>query len=1066
MREAVEAPTSRTMRRLSILLAGLLGAVIGCTAQSPVFRNLKERDGLTHHDVRALCRDRMGALWIGTAAGLDRYDGARIDHIGPEEGMPATVVNALSCDANGVLWAATIIGLFEVDPITWKVHARPVQDVGPDAQANRMMRVQALHNGQVLCGTEDGYWLYDPATNSWRQLPVVGGTAAVRGIFMVPDSNGTGCWINAAGNGLAYYSATTDAVYGSWNNPAAHALLTGRFVGALHKDNDGSLWVSDGGEGVFLQYLPANGHLRRLDRMQAIIDKHFPYGIRQLFKDREGRLWLGGAGAPPVLVDLRDTTTTVLRNDERDPSRIAHHAIRDWYEDEQGLLWLATGAGVSVHDPASFQFDVIAPGIWSARYFEMNISSVVVLGSGAEETIWMGTEAGLVAYDTRTRGYRLVGIGDGDARVNAILGLTEVDGELWLATRRGVWAFDPRSGRSKRLDIHPKDDQEYHEQTYLWIKRDSRGRVWYYAPRIGLLRHDTRTKEAVPLADHAHGWLKGVDAAVAGDKAQLTKGSGLLHGMIEASNGHIWFCHDMEGLVWYDPAQDSYHSLGDDVRSGKLDNGTVMCVAEGAQGELWFFGLGTGLHRYVPGKGSYERFGLESGLPALSGWSIVPDRNGRLWLGTRRGLAVFDPSTGKGTRMRLDYGMDYNEPGHAAARLPSGEILMSNLYTLLRFDPSRTAQPRIPALPTVPFVRVGDTRVKVPEDGHLVLGHKQNQLALRFASFGMPGSVQRYALRGGEDEPWTEGDDASVTLSGLTPGEYTFTYRVRSDAGLWSEPGSLRVTVVPPWWQRLWARVLFALMIAAAIVLLFRLRLNLIRSRERKEESIARTVNDLKLRALRAQMNPHFVFNCMNSIDKYILMNEPEQASRYLNRFAKLVRLILNQSDRVSVPLDKEVEMLRYYLELEALRFEEPFTFEVVADPLLLNEDPELPAMLVQPYVENAIWHGLQHKHGRGHIRVDFRKLGNDLVVTVEDNGVGRAEAARIKAQRSTVHSSKAMQVNADRMRLMEELKLGGASVVIDDITDRDGKALGTRVTITLPLQALREGAWMEREEV
>jgi len=174
--------------------------------------------------------------------------------------------------------------------------------------------------------------------------------------------------------------------------------------------------------------------------------------------------------------------------------------------------------------------------------------------------------------------------------------------------------------------------------------------------------------------------------------------------------------------------------------------------------------------------------------------------------------------------------------------------------------------------------------------------------------------------------------------------------------------------------------------------------------------------------------------------------------------------LILNQSDHVTVSLDKEVELLRYYLELEALRFENPFSFTVSMDPMLEREEPELPAMLVQPYVENAIWHGLQHKQGPGHIRVEFRKLADTMVVTVEDDGVGRAEAGRIKAMRTTLHSSKGMQVNADRMKLMEDLSRSGTTVYIEDLIDRSATPLGTRVTITLPLEALQKENWAEQE--
>ena len=199
-------------------------------------------------------------------------------------------------------------------------------------------------------------------------------------------------------------------------------------------------------------------------------------------------------------------------------------------------------------------------------------------------------------------------------------------------------------------------------------------------------------------------------------------------------------------------------------------------------------------------------------------------------------------------------------------------------------------------------------------------------------------------------------------------------------------------------------------------------------------------------------MDPHFIFNCLNSIDKYILMEQGEKASHYLNRFARLVRLILNQSDSVRVPLEKEAEMLRYYLELEAQRFKDPFSWEVKVDPSLLPAEVELPTMLVQPYVENAIWHGLQHRPGSGKLLVEFRRLGNDVECVIEDNGVGRDASARINAERGRVHQSKSMQVNADRMKLFAETHSSGVRSEIMDLKDEQGIAIGTRVHLVLPI--------------
>lgn len=292
-----------------------------------------------------------------------------------------------------------------------------------------------------------------------------------------------------------------------------------------------------------------------------------------------------------------------------------------------------------------------------------------------------------------------------------------------------------------------------------------------------------------------------------------------------------------------------------------------------------------------------------------------------------------------------------------------------------------------------------------------------------------------------------------LDIRNLGTGRHTIELRVMNDEGTWGPVTTLHVVRHPAWWQTAWAQALMALLLASIIVLVFRMRLNWIRKRERKEEERTRLVNELRLQALSAQMDPHFVFNSLNSIDRFIIMQRSEEASRYLNRFAKLIRLILHQGDQVTVPLRKETEMLGYYMELEALRFSTPFLFDLKTDPRLFERDLRLPPMLVQPIVENAIWHGLQHKRSQGHLLVDFRLHGDDLVITVEDDGVGREASARINAQRHSDHQSKATEVTANRLELLRRNASINSRIETIDLRNEQGEPTGTRVVITLSLE-------------
>jgi len=207
--------------------------------------------------------------------------------------------------------------------------------------------------------------------------------------------------------------------------------------------------------------------------------------------------------------------------------------------------------------------------------------------------------------------------------------------------------------------------------------------------------------------------------------------------------------------------------------------------------------------------------------------------------------------------------------------------------------------------------------------------------------------------------------------------------------------------------------------------------------------------------ALLAQMNPHFLFNSLNSIDSYIIRNESKKASEYLNNFARLMRLILQNSRSNYISLKDELEALELYMQMESLRFKNKFCYSIAVDNDVDTSSVVIPPMLIQPYVENAIWHGLMHRSNgsEGLVKISISKKEEDLQCVIEDNGIGRTKAEEIKAQKPTNHKrSMGMQITQDRIEIINKLYNMNASVEIHDLTDADGNAKGTKVELTIPV--------------
>lgn len=231
------------------------------------------------------------------------------------------------------------------------------------------------------------------------------------------------------------------------------------------------------------------------------------------------------------------------------------------------------------------------------------------------------------------------------------------------------------------------------------------------------------------------------------------------------------------------------------------------------------------------------------------------------------------------------------------------------------------------------------------------------------------------------------------------------------------------------------------------------------RAEEEKREaqmilmSTQQKMTEVEMQALRAQMNPHFIFNCLNSINRYIVKSDQTTASLYLTKFAKLIRLILDNSNCKNVILTNELEALKLYIEMEALRFDRKFTYEIKVEPNLGTDTVEVPPLIIQPYVENAIWHGLLHKENNGHLSISVSMIGDSMLqCVIEDNGIGREKARILKSKTATSRKSLGMQLTENRLSLLNKHAELNASVEIIDLEDRDREPMGTKVILKIPV--------------
>lgn len=367
---------------------------------------------------------------------------------------------------------------------------------------------------------------------------------------------------------------------------------------------------------------------------------------------------------------------------------------------------------------------------------------------------------------------------------------------------------------------------------------------------------------------------------------------------------------------------------------------------------------------------------------------------------------------------------------------------------LLSYDPEifdKADEPDIRLL--IEAVKINSQKVRSRDQ--FVNNYDRNNLWFRYQGWSGKMTeplVYRHRLTGLDDN-WTYTLNKEIQYTSLDHGHYTFEVQVRNLDGSWSQNVQrINFIIHPPYWATWWFIGLCVLVGLAIITLIFRWQLN----RVNRVNALKNQMFQFQQRALAARINPHFIYNAMNSIQGFVLQNDSSKASYYLERFGGLIRKVLNLSSSELVTLNEEVETLEKYLSLESIRLKSGFEFEFIIAPDLDKDYVKLPPMIIQPYLENAIWHGFRDLERKGKLMISFTEESDSLRCVVEDNGVGREQSLRKKE--NTSHQSQGMNTTDQRLELLSKVYKAPFRVSVVDLYEESGEARGTRIIIDLPL--------------
>ncbi|MEL6558446.1 MAG: two-component regulator propeller domain-containing protein [Bacteroidota bacterium] len=989
------------------------------TAQQYNFRNFAFEEGLTESHVNAICEDSQGNLWVGTeGGGLFKYDGFTFEGYRMEDGLSSNFIRSLHLDKNGTIWIGTSNG------VTTYQNNRLVKPANFQPLAN--MTIQTIISDpatrEVWFGTlANG--LYNFKNQKFTKYSKSGKFPDDQINCLMLDKNGI-LWAGTT-KGLVKFDGKRVTTYNTRNNLASNDVT------ALSEGKNGNIWIGTRNRGISKFNKAKFSNYNTYHGLQS-------NNVRTLFHDHRDNLWIGTTSGISKFQNTRFKTYGKNRGQDR-------NAINSIFEDRTGNIWIGTvSKGLDMLDSERFIHYPVNDELGKRVY------AIVQANNGS--MIYATSKGGITVYDKKR--YTLLK-GTSGFTNSVVKTLHKGSRTLWLGTTDdGVYQFDQRGFRQfmnfDSLENNAITGIAEDRNSHVWIATADSGIV------VSTLKNDTTTiirrlKDTDGLSGNA------------------------INAICTDSEGNIWAGTKNTGLnkITLHPDQDSLISeITFYSTTVGLSSNSINCILTDQKNNIIVGTNGGGIN--VINNNEIIKISKTQGLTSNNVYSLIYDNAQNLWAGTERGVEKITLNDDYSVKAIRHYGVKDGFKGievfkNASQIDDEGNLWFGTLNGSVRYVPREDWE-----LKTVPSVEL--TAIKLffddiqdtpyadsssyPFPSPLILPFDENNLSFRFNGVNLrnPEAIKyRWKLEGASKEWSPETHQREAVFSNLSPGSYTFKVMASNEYNLRSaKPASFSFEILPPLWKQWWVMPTVILLVISLISLFVYSRFKRIKEKNAVEKQrlvMEKNIIELEQEAARLQMNPHFIFNSLNSIQGFISTNDPFQAKRYLAKFARLMRLILENAREEYIPLENELNILRNYMELEKLSTKNKFEFDINLSDEIDPENTEIPPMMIQPFVENAIIHGIKKKEGNGQIDLNFHINTHVIVCEIVDNGIGRKASQEGKSPVKKKHKSAGISVTKQRLEQLSIQTGHDISVQFIDLVENE-QALGTKVVITMPFEA------------
>ena len=992
------------------------------------FKHYTTEDGLSNDKVTRLLQDNNGYIWIATLDGLNKYDGKSFIsfRISSESGKPQTssVFTSLAQSREGDVFAGSERGLFKYDRdknqlVEIQLMADSIDFTGANIRNilchddtlwvlayQKKLIVLDLKTMKVdttfyYLGTDQPYYYYhslymDKENNLW-----------------FADRNMYPRCLNPSRNKITHFLGSRDDFSKKREDDVSGFL----------EDSKGRFWVS-GSDGVYL-----------LDRKMKIFKKFIRPTTWCMAQDTNGIYWFG-TGMGLLKYDEENGEIISYRHQKDNPRSISSNNVYHVLFDKAGNIWLATSNGVDVYSPPKYPFGKYThlAGIENSP----GGNSITAVTEGEQGNLWVGYDKeGLDCFDRQTENFQH--FCHDKQNKNSLAGDRVADiyrdtkGKLWIGLWQGI-GFNIYNTKTNKFKLITYDKTSYQGDWYndfieaengemfvgFWgakglsvFDENSNRFVRYYGSSV-FPRFCCRLITRIEKDDRNNIWFGTTDC-------------GVYSVNYETEEKSSYYAGDSSGLK------------SDEIKDMLFDNDT-----------MWV--LNDYLQAYDANKNRFETFG-ETVFPQYSLKAMLRDDNGIFWISTEnKGLLVFNVFTDSIEAHYFKHdGLQSNKFNDARFKLSTGELFFGGQQGFNLFDPKAIkCSKKLPRVFYGKFSVFG--KVYYFETSGLqsiFLEPDEDTFTIDLLNDDMinPEQYKYEVMLRGFDKGWVEVSPKTreIRYTAVPFGSYELLYRISDSQGrVLLKPATLGIEIATPYYRSWWFYGLIFIMVVTIIAAFLKIRYDELKERQRNL--------DLRERLFRLQVNPHFLFNSLIAIQNYILNHEPKDAGLYLSNFARFFRIMLESSQTEAILLETEIEMLTLYLGLQQIRYPDKFDFTFEVDDELPEDLTLVPAMMVQPILENAIEHGFRDKTIKGVLVVRFIKMNHFIRFEALDNGIGLTASRLIKSPGKTKkHKSSAISIIEERARVLSKKYHFPMLFEIEEVVI-ENSVNGTIVRINLPL--------------